>query len=190
MRRSIVALAVVAALVALAGCGGGGGSSADDDTSVDVAQYANSVCKALTSWRDQLTHASGVLVQRTNSIDDLREVRRQFVRFYNGAIVVTDDMLVAVGNAGVPDIENGERVATGVHGEVRRFRPIIVDARNAARKLPVDSEARFATQAQRLGTRFQIELNGLATMFQAIDERYGAPDLVQAADADAVCRKL
>jgi hypothetical protein len=56
--------------------------------------------------------------------------------------------------------------------------------------LPVDDEMGFALQAQRLGTRFQIEVNGLATMFQALDEAVGAPDLLRAADEDATCRNL
>jgi hypothetical protein len=77
-----------------------------------------------------------------------------------------------------------------LHGEVRKFRPILVDARTAARRLPVDDEVGFATQAQRLGTRFQIEANGLATMFQALDERYDAAELLRAADADATCSSL
>jgi hypothetical protein len=184
MRRSIVTVAVVSALVALAGCGGG------DSGKVEVGQYASSVCTALSTWREKLTQASTVLAQKTSTINDLREVRRQFVQFYGGAIVITDDMITAVRDAGVPDISNGENVATGLQREVRRFRPIIVDARNAARRLPVDDEAGFALQAQRLGTRFQIEVNGLATMFQALDEKYGAPELLRAADADATCRSL
>ncbi len=65
-----------------------------------------------------------------------------------------------------------------------------MDARKAARQLPVGDPTGFALQAQRLGSRFQIEINGLATMFQALDEKYGAPDLVAAADADASCRAL
>jgi hypothetical protein len=184
VRRLLATLALVGALVALAGCGSG------DSDKVEVGLYVSNVCTSLRSWREQLEQASAVLAQRTSTMDDLSAVRRQFVQFFAGAIGVTDEMIAAVEDAGVPDLENGEAIAAGLQGEVRKFRPILVDARTAARRLPVDDEVGFATQAQRLGTRFQIEANGLATMFQALDERYDAAELLRAADADATCSSL
>jgi hypothetical protein len=185
VRRLIVTLTLAATLVTAAGCGGGGNGDA-----VEVGLYASSVCNALTTWREQLTSASTILAQRTSTTEDLRDVRRQFVAFYDGAVDVTDEMLAAVAEAGVPDVDNGEEVAAGLQKELRRFRPILVRARNSARKLPVDDEPAFAIQAQRLGTQFLIEANALATMFQALDEQFGAPELRRAADEDAACRAL
>jgi hypothetical protein len=183
MRRTIVTLAAAALLGAVAGCGG-------DSNKVELDRYVSSVCNSLNTWREQLTSGSAVLAQTTSATDDLRDVRRQFVSFYDGAIDVTDEMILAVEQAGIPDLDNGEDVAAALQEDVRRFRPILVDARRAARRLPVDDEMGFALQAQRLGTRFQIEVNGLATMFQALDEAVGAPDLLRAADEDATCRNL
>jgi len=66
----------------------------------------------------------------------------------------------------------------------------LVDAKAKATRLPLDDETAFATRAQSLGTRFQIEANGLATEFQALDEKYATPELKQAADDDPTCRNL
>ena len=55
--------------------------------------YTNSVCTALSIWKQHLESASAVLAQRTSTAKSLRNVRTQFVTFFGGAIDETDDML-------------------------------------------------------------------------------------------------
>jgi hypothetical protein len=189
MTRAAATLTAVACLALLAGCGGGGGDKGGGDGKVTVETYASSVCTALTTWRRSLLDASTSLMQKTQT-GSLKKVRSLFVSFYGGAIQQTDTMLAQVDAAGVPDLQNGDEVVKAMSAELGVYRPILVEARTKARNLPVNDESLFAPQAQSLGTRFQIQLNGLATLFDAIDQKVGAPDLVEAAVADSTCREL
>ena len=74
--------------------------------------------------------------------------------------------------------------------ELGTFRPILVEARGRARRLPVDQPARFTKLAQTLGAGFRIETTKLETVFDLLGTRYKAPELTRAANADANCREL
>lgn len=174
-------------VLALSGCGGGGES---DTTAVDAEFYAGSVCTALSSWKQQLESASAVLAQRTSTAKSLKSVRTQFVTFFGGAIDETDDMLAEVEDVGVPDVNDGDKVAAALLRELRLFRPILVTAKAKAQRLPVGNERQFTVQTQGLGTAFQFEVGKLATLFETIGSRYSAPELTTAANADAACREL
>ncbi len=188
MRRLTVALLATCFLLVGTACGGGSSDSASKP--VDVALYAGAVCTALSVWDQQLESASAVLAQRTNTENDLTKVRAEFISFFGGAIDETDGMLADIEAAGVPDVDNGEKVAAAVLKSLRVFRPILVEARAKAKTLPVDDEQLFTTQTQTLGTRFGFERSGLATLFEAVGEQYKTPELTRAANADATCRAL
>ena len=187
MRRLTVSLLAAGCLLLGTACGG---SSDAGSKPVDAALYAGAVCTALSVWDQQLESASAVLAQRTNTENDLTKVRTEFVSFFGGAIDETDAMLVSVEAAGIPDVNNGDKVAAGVLKSLRVFRPILVEAQAKARKLPVGDEQLFTTQAQTLGTRFGFERSGLAALFETVGADYGAPELTRAANADATCRAL
>jgi len=187
VRLGVASIATAASLALLAGCGGGGGGGSG---TVSVDTYANDVCTALTTWQRSITDASTNLAQKTSQENSLPKVKTLFVTFFDGAIGQTDTMLAAVKDAGVPDLDNGDEVVKAMDGEIGVFRPILVEARTKARNLNTTDESLFAPQAQALGTRFLTELNRLPTLFDAIDEKVGAPDLVEAATADSTCREL
>lgn len=184
MRRLTVSLLVAGCVIAAAGCGGGGTKTVGADA------YAGSVCKALGTWQQHLGEASAILAQKTNTATSLRRVRAQFVAFFGGAIVETDKMLAAVADAGVPDVNDGDKVATGMVQALRRFRPILVAARAKARRLPVGNEERFTTKAQTLGATFRAEAADLGAIWETLGKRYSAPELARAANADAACTRL
>jgi len=187
VRLAVASIAAAASLALVAGCGGGGGGG---DGKVSVETYANGVCTALTTWKRSITDASTSLAEKTSQESSLPKVKTLFVSFFDGAIEQTDTMLTAVDDAGVPDLDNGDEVVKAMSGEVGVFRPILVEARTKAGNLNTTDESLFAPQAQALGARFLTELNRLPTLFEAIDQKVGAPDLVEAALADSTCREL
>jgi len=192
MRSLVVFVSAAGCLLALAGCGGAGTtSSAAGPNSVGAALYSRSVCTSLAAWKQHLQSASAVLMRRTNDpAMSLPNVRAQFVTFYGGAIAETDRMLVAVGELGVPDVNEGPRVAASLKTSLRRFRTLLVEATARARRLPVGDEVRFTKQAQGLGTGFEMELAGLPRLWEFLAERYKAPRLAAAANAQPACRTL
>src|SRR4051794_26724693 len=191
MRRLTLSLSAGVCLLAIAGCGGGGTSTASAPKAVGADVYSRSVCASLAAWKQHLQSASAVLMQRTNDpAMSLPKVRAQFVTFYGGAIAETDTMLVAVRQVGVPDVNEGSKVAAGLNTSLRRFRTLLVDATARARRLPVGDEARFTKEAQGLGTGFEMELAGLPRLWDFLAERYKAPELAAAANAQPACRTL
>jgi hypothetical protein len=197
MRTLVVSLLAAGCVLAVSACGGGGSSAGSSSSStssdaepVGAALYTHAVCTALSAWEQHLESASAVLAQRTNTATSLTRVRTEFVTFFGGAIGRTDGMLTAVEEAGVPDVNNGEKVAAALLRSLHGFRPILVEARAKARRLPVGDEQLFTTQAQTLGAPFGAERAKLATLFETLGKRFGAPELTRAADADATCREL
>jgi hypothetical protein len=182
MRRLTVSLLAATCLLAVAACGGGGTKA------VDANLYTGAVCRTLNTWQQHLESASAVLARTTNTATSLRDVRTQFVTFFGGAIDETDNLLVEVEEAGVPDVNDGERVAASLLQSLRRFRPILVEARAEARQLPLGDEAVFAPKAQQLGNAFGVERTKLATLWETLGKRHHAPELTRAANADAACR--
>ncbi len=184
MRRLTVSLLAATCLLAVAACGGGGTNA------VDAALYTGAVCRTLNTWQQHLESASAVLAQTTNTATSLKDVRTQFVTFFGGAIDETDSMLVEVEEVGVPDVNDGEKVAASLLASLRRFRPILIEARAKARRLPLGDESVFAPRAQQLGNPFGLERAKLATLWETLGKRYDAPELTHAADADAACQDL
>jgi hypothetical protein len=184
MRRVAISLLAASLLLALAACGGGGTKA------VTPELYTGSVCAALSAWEQQLESASAILAQRTSTSTSLKDVRKQFVAFFGGAIDETDVMLTAVEEAGVPDVTDGPQVSAALLESLRKFRPILIAAQAKARRLPIGDEQLFTTQAQRLGAAFLTERGKLRSLWETLGAQYGAPELARAADANTNCGSL
>jgi hypothetical protein len=182
VRRLVAFLVAAGSIACLAGCGGDG-----DSSGVDVEAYASSVCSAIAEWQDRLEEGSAVLASRTESEESLTEVRSQFVTFFSGARDETAALLAKVEEAGVPELGDGERVSGAVLAALRRFEPILLEAQRRARALPVGNERLFTMRAQTLGADFRAEALTLPTLFETVGSRFDAPELTEAARADASC---
>jgi hypothetical protein len=184
MRGLTVSVLAAGCALVVAACGGGGTES------VEPAVYTKSVCQALSVWQQRLTEGSTILVQRTNAATNLKDVRRDFVSFFGGALAETNTMLAVVAAAGVPDVNDGEAVSAALLRALRRFRPIFVDAAADARRLPVGSEAALAKKTQTLGIGYREEAVKLPTLLETIAAAHDAPELVRLASTNAVCNSL
>ena len=186
MRRFVATLALAGSLLAVAGCGGDDGAA----KAVSPELYTSSVCATLSTWRRQLEAASASLISRTNTMKSLKLVRREFVAFFGGAVGETDKLLAAVERAGVPDVNNGPQVTTALLRSLRKFRPILIEAEQKARRLPVRDEEQFTIQAQGLGAEFIYEQRKLSKLWATLSRRFDAPELASAAKAAAPCATL
>jgi hypothetical protein len=92
----LLSVAACAALLA-SGCGGGGGGS--DTTSPE--DWANGVCKALTTWRDSI-QSSAKELQSTPSKAGLQS-------FADNMSTATNDLVDDVKGLGKPDTEGGDK---------------------------------------------------------------------------------
>jgi hypothetical protein len=177
---------ICACALALTACGGGGGGG----SGVTPEAYAGSVCSAVELWRERLEEGSTILQQRMNVAKSLRKVRTDLVRFFDGAIGQTDAMVEEVRAAGAPDLDEGDAIAADLVQRLERFRPLLVAARRSALGLPLGDEEKFTIGAQSLAIPFGQEVARLTGSLGEIEQRYGAPELAEAAAAEPACASL
>jgi hypothetical protein len=91
------AVLVVAAVLALAGCGGDGGSSASED-------YANDVCSNLSTW---VTDVQGTVQSLTEQ--GLSVSRDDIQSAFDQTKESTDSMVNDLGQLGAPESEDGQK---------------------------------------------------------------------------------
>ena len=113
--------------------------------------------------------------------------------FFGGAIDETDTMVAEVEDAGVPDARHdGDEVSAAMLRALRTLPADPASRRRArARRLPVDKPAQFTQVAQTLGAGFRDRDDEARDRCSTtLGKRYKAPELTQAANADATCRDL
>jgi hypothetical protein len=172
-------LAVTAAVAApLAGCGGGGSSKASPTS------YVKSVCTAVGSW---VTTIKGRASQLTTiKPASAAQGRQELQSFISGVISDTDKALAAIKSAGVPNVSNGQQVATALQGAFTQIKGVLAQSQNQANALPTGSPSAFKTAATKLGTSVQQSLSGIAAGLSALR----TPDLQKAASQTSACQSL
>jgi hypothetical protein len=185
VRRLAASLLAAGCVLAATACGGGGSTK-----TVDVADYASSVCSALRVWQEHIREGSNVLVTRIDNEDDLSKVREQLVIFYGDAVTETDAMIKKVEKAGAPELAQGNDLSDELLDRLRRFPPLIQEAQTKAGELPVDNERVFATKAQALGAEYRTESIALSTLFDELARNHAAPQFTQATTKNATCTQF
>jgi len=180
--RLAPALLLAACVLALAACGGGGAKKVSAD------QYTSSVCSTLKTWQNKIKAGSTTLSQTARSSSSLKEVRAKFVTFFDTSIAATDEMLKKLGQAGAPNVKNGSKFAAELLHAIGKAKPILVEARSKAEKLPLNDPAQFGQLAQGIGTSAQSQLTNLGKSFAALKQK--VPALAQAGKKNPVCQGL
>src|ERR1700754_2378701 len=102
MRTLRVLVPVILLSLVLSACGGGSAPAA----------WAASVCAALTPWRAEI----GSLTERTQQQMDVAttpaQAKENLVQMLGGAEQASERARAQIAAAGVPDVDDGERIAT------------------------------------------------------------------------------
>ncbi|MFC0526735.1 hypothetical protein [Phytohabitans kaempferiae] len=102
-RAALVALTTAFALLVAAGCAGGPSPRA----------WAANVCTALSPWRSEINNLASRTQQQMTAKTTPAQAKENLVRLLSGAESASEAARAKVEQAGVPDVDGGEAVATG-----------------------------------------------------------------------------
>jgi hypothetical protein len=192
MVRLLAAVCVLVTVFAVAACGGdeAGGGGGGDAAAADPAEWVDSVCASLVSWRDDIQGSSEELQQSAGGSADLEEALSLLTSFLDDAVTRTDDLVADIGEAGSPDVDQGEEISADLEGALQDARDVLAEARDSAQELSADDPAAFASGAQELAGSIQSGLADVGGTFDELNEKYDAPELEEAFQDSESCSEL
>jgi hypothetical protein len=187
---AVLALLSVCVAAACGGNGGDGGGGGDASAAVDPTEWVEGVCASLVGWRDDIQGASEELQQSAGGSADLEEALSLLTSFLDDAVTRTDALVAEVGDAGSPDVDQGEQISADLQGALQEARDVLAEARDTAEGLPADDPAAFASGAQELAGSIQSGLTDVGGTFDELNEKYDTPELEQAFQDSEACSEL
>lgn len=124
--------------LAPAGCGGGGPAP---------RAWVASVCQVLGPWRTEIGALATRTQQQMTTKTTAVQAKENLVRLFGGAQTASEMARAGVQSAGVPDVENGDRVAEGFVASLGAMRDAYGKARTGIESLPTDPAEAFYSKA-------------------------------------------
>jgi hypothetical protein len=181
--RPPILAVVAAAALAVAGCGG---SSSPEGT--PPADWAQSVCGALSDWQTSLQEKSQSLTQDVLQAKSPNAAKEQISTFLSDVIVETETMIGAVDAAGQPAVDQGGQIAEDFHNGLNRMRDAFKDAASDVQSVPTDDPQAFQQQLTQIGTELSTQGQAIGSTLGEIDQKYDAEELNKAFDENPTCK--
>jgi hypothetical protein len=177
-------LALLAAVALAAGCGGG----EETPEGVPPADWAQSVCGALSDWQTSLLEQSQGLTSEVLEAKNPQAAKQQIGDFLGDVIADTEIMVGIVEDSGVPAVEEGGQVAADFRAGLNRMRSAFQDAQQRVESVPTDDPEAFQEQLARIGADLQTQGKAIGDTLSEVDEKYDAEELSQAFDNTPQCQ--
>jgi len=159
--RRLAPLAALAALSLLAACAGG----------PPPRVWAASVCSALTPWRAELDTLTTKAQQQANAAPNSAQAKENLVRLFDGAQKSTEAARLKVEQAGVPDVDNGDKIARSFLTTLAAVRDSYGHAKDGVNGLTAGDPATFS--------------DGVATVLTTLNTEY-AKSAIDVTQLDSV----
>jgi hypothetical protein len=115
---------------------------------VAAEEWASSVCGALTDWQGSITASPPDVSDPT----DLEATKQELTGFLDGVISSTESLVSEVEAAGVPDVEQGDAIASDFQSALESVRDSFSQARSEVESLSTDDPGGFSTSLSEIGT--------------------------------------
>ncbi|MGH3739639.1 MAG: hypothetical protein ACRDT6_29165 [Micromonosporaceae bacterium] len=132
LRGAVALLAVVAVLVA--GCGYDG---------VEPREWASRVCQALVPWGEEIASLTSETQKQMSQTTSPKQAKQNIVALLKGAEQSSEDARKGVQVAGVPAVEDGERIAKEFRDALKAARDAYGKARRSVEKLSAAEAGTF-----------------------------------------------
>lgn len=162
------------------GDGGGGGSS----ETVSASAYATEVCGAMQDWVTGIQERTQDLGSGLTA-GDTEGGKQVLVDLLSEMSAATGELVTAVENAGVPDIEGGEEAADSLVAGFEEVQGILEDAEADVAALSDDPQE-FQQGASELGTTIQEALTRVGDSL----EEAGSGELTEAFENEESCNAV
>jgi hypothetical protein len=138
--------------------GGGGGGDSSGET-VSAESWAADVCGAMKSWVSGIQQKTTELTESFTS-GSPEEGKEVLVGLFEEMSAQTGDLITAVEEAGVPDVEGGEEVSEDFVAAFTEAQDILDSAQGDIEALPSDPQG-FQEGAAELGPRLQEAISSI-----------------------------
>ena len=179
-------LPLLAAVALAAGCGGG----EETPEGVPPADWAQSVCGALSDWQTSLQEQSQGLTSEVLEAKDPEAAKQQISDFLSDVIVETETMIGVVESAGQPAVDEGGAIAGDFQDGLQQMRSAFNDAASDVEAVPTDDPQAFQQQLTQIGQDLQTQGAAIGKTLGEIDEQYDADELSQAFDDTPACKEF
>jgi hypothetical protein len=167
-RTAALGLTLVLA-TGLAACGGddgddGGGGGGGSSETVSAEAYAGDVCGAMQDWITGIQERTQSLTESFQS-GDPQEGKDALSDLLSEMSSQTGELITAVEDAGVPDVDGGEEAADSLVTAFEDVQGILDDAQQDIEDLPTDPQA-FQQGAAELGPTLQEALSSVGSSLE------------------------
>lgn len=143
-------------------------------------------CTALNTWQTELTQGAPDVGAAT----DVEATKQSLVSFLEGAVAATQTLVADIEAAGVPDVENGEAIATEMRSAIASVGDDFSAARDDVDGLSTADPAAFAAGLSEIGTTLTEAGTAAGTAFDQLAAKYPAAGLDAAATEAASCQNV
>jgi predicted small lipoprotein YifL len=133
-RRAVACAAVLTVLSTLGGCGGDG---------VPPAEWASTVCRALKPWTERIASLTQDAQTQMSKATSPRQAKESILGLLAGAERASEHARQRVADAGVPAVDDGERIATEFQAALSAARDAYGSARGRVERIETDSADDF-----------------------------------------------
>lgn len=187
-RRKLVLVALgLLVTLGLAACGGDDGDSGGDGGgggSASAAAYAAEVCGAMKDWVTTVQEKSSALGESA-AAGDAEAGKDLLVTLLGDISAATGDLVAAVEDAGVPEVDNGEEIAANLADAFRQAQQILDDAQEDVEALPSDPQA-FQQGAAEIGPTLQEAISSITESLEGSQ----STELDQAFEEEEACQSV
>ena len=166
----------------LAACGSGG-SSAEP---VPPTAYVRSVCQAMVRWNSDVAAAFRATDARPDS-DSSASIRRDMLAFLDAIQDATDAAGRRVGEAGVPELPDGDRVAGELRDALTTAAAALTENRASFAAIPA-TDVQPAASIEGTMTTVAEQFDAVRASVQRLDDR--SPALRDARRDDPSCKEF
>jgi hypothetical protein len=138
--RPLAVLLLVTLILFAAGCGGAHGARA----------WAASVCTTLSPWRTEIGALTSRTQQQMSAATTPAQAKENLMRLFAGARDASERARAGVAKAGVPDVDDGKRIAAGFTGSLAAMRDAYGRARSGIAALATTPAKAFYEQVSRV----------------------------------------
>jgi hypothetical protein len=189
--RSSAALVFVVVLAACSSDADEGGGAGETTTSAaaaptDADAYAETVCGALGDWMTSFEEGNASMQDSLGDEVDLENVKQALLDFLDDTIANIDELVTTVEDAGVPDVDNGQRVHDEIVSLLGQAQTAFEDARDTVDGLDASDPEALGQGLQELGTSLQSAFDEVQNPLENTD----STELNEAFESNEACTAL
>ena len=158
----VIAVVVCTALLA-SGCGDSSSTS-----KVTPTAYLTSVCGAVRDWVTSVKAGESALVEHLPSLSNAVQGRRALEGFVAGVIAATHRAQARITAAGVPNVSDGQHVASTLTNAFDRINGVLAQAQSQTSHLPTSSPSAFSAAATQMGSSVQQALTSIGSGLSSV----------------------